>query len=96
MALDWVNEHNFHMGVHYMDMFRDDAATEDVIEALRVLSEFLTYNDLGGDIDRNNTILASKAIDVAYTALAYPACTEYGLNLNDCIEELHKELEYNN
>lgn len=88
--------YNFHMGVQYMDMFKDDAATEDVIEALRVLSEFLMYNDLDGDVDRNKEILASRAIDVAYTALTYPACTEYGLNLNDYIDELRTELAYYN
>lgn len=96
MALSDMARYNFHMGVEYMDSFRDDADTKDVVEALRVLSEFFTYNklELGEGVDQFNDILASKAIDVAYTALAYPACTEYGLGLQDCIEELRKELEY--
>lgn len=97
MALSDMARHNFHMGVEYMDSFRDDADTKDVVEALRVLSEFFTYNklELGEGVDQFNDILASKAIDVAYTACS-GGCTEYGLDLQDCIEELRKELAYHN
>ena len=94
MTFSEMNKWNFKVSVDTMNASIEDADTEDVVKALRVLSEFLTYNDLGGDVDMGNVILASKAIDVAYTALAYPACTEYDLNLSDCIEELRKELKY--
>lgn len=86
--------YNFHMGVHYMDLFRDDAATEDVVEALRVLSEFFQYNELGEDIDPGKAYLASKAIDVAYAALTHPFDANEGQDLQTSIDELRTELSY--
>jgi len=86
--------YNFHMGVHYMDLFRDDAATEDVVEALRVLSEFFQYNVLDEGIDPGKACLASKAIDVAYAALTHPYDANEGQDLQTSIDELRTELSY--
>lgn len=87
-------EYNFHMGVHYMDLFRDDADTKDVVEAVRVLSEFFADNVLGENVDPSKACLASKAIDVAYAALAHPFDAEDGKDLQTCVDELRTELGY--
>lgn len=85
--------YNFHMGVRYMDLFRDGAAPEDVIEALRVLSEFFEYIEPDEFDDSSKAFLVSKAIDVAYTACS-GACNEHGLDLQGCIGELKHEIEH--
>jgi len=88
-----MGRYNFHMGVRYMDMFIDAADPCDIIEALRVLSEFFEYTEPDEFVDNSKAILASKAIDVAYTACS-GACNEHGLDLQECIDELDHELNY--
>lgn len=94
MSLEDMGRYNFHMGVEHMKSFGDDADPKDVVEALRVLSELFKWNELGDSVDPFGKILASKAIDVAYAALAYPLCTDDGLDVKDCAQELKHELHY--
>jgi len=88
-----MGRYNFHMGVRYMDMFIDAADPCDIIEALRVLSEFFEYAEPDEFDDSSKAILASKAINVAYTACS-GACDEHGLDLQDHIGELKYEIEH--
>ena len=87
MTMHDMGNYNFRMGVEYMQSFKDDCDDDSIVEALGVLSEIL--KDLSdGEPER---ILASKAIDVAYTAMS-GYCDDDGLDFYDYVNELKYEL----
>lgn len=84
-----MGEYNFHMGVHYMDLFKADANDADVEDALNILNELVADIPNGTDY----LVLASKALALACAAYAGP-CSVSGLELRDCINDLKDEFRH--
>ena len=92
MTMKDMGQHNFNMGVEYIETFYDDADAEDITNAVKALTEVFRYSNALGEKD--GAIFAGKAIELAYAALLYPYCNDDGLDLPDLINELETELKY--